>query len=133
MAGLKGRLKRLQQEAQAEGIVLKLRDGTTRAFDDMTCWKEMFLAKCDLAREEARQSRVLEAVRQATPGSRAAFEAEYGTITPELHVVTSVENGGWVEVYRLDENGTVTKVRHEGGTLEAERLREKAKQQGPAF
>ncbi len=94
---------------------------------------ELFLAKCDLAREEARSSPVLEAVRQATPESRAAFEAEYGTITPELHVVASVEQGGWVEVFKLEEDGTVTKVRHEGGTPEAERLREEARNHCPAF
>jgi hypothetical protein len=83
--------------------------------------------------EQARSSPVLEAVRQATPESRAAFEAQYGTIPPELQIVASVEQGGWVEVLKLEEDGTVTKVRHEGGTPEAERLREEARNQGPAF
>ena len=62
-----------------------------------------------------------------------AFEAEYGTITPELHIVASVEDGGWVEVYKLEEDGTVTKTHHEGGSPEAERIIEEARQQGPAF
>ena len=133
MASLKGRIRRLQRDAQAEGIVLELRDGSRRIFDDMTCWKEMFLAKCDLAREEARQSPVLETVRQATPESRATFEQKYGTITPELHIVASVEDGGWVEVYKLEEDGTITKTHHEGGTPEAERIIEEARRAGPAF
>ncbi len=91
----------------------------------------MFLAKYALAREEARQSPVLEAVRQATPESRAAFEAQHGTITPSLHIVASSEQGGWIEVYKLAEDGTVTKVRHEGE--EAERLREETMSKGPTF
>lgn len=46
-----------------------------------------------------------------------AFEAEYGTITPELHIVAAVKDGGWVEVYKLEwlciEGAT--RGRHAGG------------------
>ena len=41
--------------------------------------------------------------------------------------------GGWVEVYKLEEDGTLTTRRYEGGSEEAERLREEALKQGPAF
>jgi hypothetical protein len=133
VGGVRGRIKKLTRQAQEGAVLIRLRDGTTRVFDDMTCFKEMFLATVDLGRDESIHSPVLDAVRQATPESRAAFEAEYGTITPELHIVASVEQGGWVEVYKLEEDGRVTKVRHEGGSEEAERLREEARQSGPAF
>jgi hypothetical protein len=133
MAGLKGRMKRVQREATTEGVVIRLKDGSTRAFTVLEVQKEMFLAMYALAREEARQSPVLEAVRQATPESRAAFEAQYGTITPSLHIVASAEQGGWIEVYKLEEDGTVTKVRHEGGTEEAARIREEVLSRGSAF
>ena len=93
----------------------------------------MFLAKTDLFKGESNPSEVLDAVRQATPESRRAFEAEYGTITPEVQIVAGSYQGGWVEVYKLEEDGKVTKVRHEGGTEEAERLREEARQSGPVF
>ena len=130
---LRDQLRRLKRDVQEDAVLIRLRDGTTRVFTVMDVQKEMFLAKCDLAREEARSSPVLEAVRQATPESRTAFEAEYDTITPELHIVASVEQGGWVEVYRLEEDGAGTKVRHEEGSPEAERLREGARNQGLAF
>ena len=85
------------------------------------------------SREKARSSPVLQAVRQATSESRAAFEVEYGTITPKLHIAASVEQGGWVEVYRLEADGTITKVRHEKGTPEAERLREEVATRAPCI
>ena len=131
--GLRGRIKKLTQQAEEGTVLIRIRDGSTRVFTVMDIQKEMFLAKCDLACEEARRSPVLEAVRAATPESRAAFEAQHGTITPELHIVASVEQGGWVEVLKLEEDGKVTKVRHEGGSEEAERLREKDRAAGPAF
>jgi hypothetical protein len=128
-------ITRLTREAEEGAVLVRLRDGSTRVFDDMTCWREMFLAKMSLAKEplEPIHSLVLDAVRQATPESRAAFEAEYGSITPEIHIVCPEVDGGWVDVYRLEEDGTVTKVRHPGDTEEARRLREEARQQGPAF
>ena len=132
---LRRRITRLTREAEGDAVLVRLRDGSTRVFDDMTCWREMFLAQMDIAREpfEPIHSPVLEAVRQATPESRAAFEAEYGTITPEMQIIASPEQGGWVDVYRLEEDGSVTKAHHPGDTEEAERLREEARQQGPAF
>ena len=75
---------------------------------------------------EARNSEVLDAVRAATPESRAAFEAQYGSIEMEVRIVAGDYQGGWVEVNRLLSDGTVEHVRHEGGTAEAERLREEA-------
>jgi hypothetical protein len=131
MGSLKGRLKRVQQEAEAEGVVVVLRDGGRRVFTDNQVWSEMFLAKTDLISEKSRPSEVLDAVRQATPESRCAFEAEYGTITPELHIVAGSHEGGWVEVIKLEEDGTVSMQRHEGGSEEAERIQQEAKNSRP--
>ena len=131
--GLRGRISKLTRQAEAGVVLIRLRDGTTRVFDDMTCWKEMFLCQYDLFMGKARQSEVLDAVRAATPESRAVFEAEYGEIEMEAQIICHESQGGWVEVYRLTEAGEVEKVRHEGHTEEARRLREEARQQGPAF
>ncbi len=46
----------------------------------------------------------------------------------EVHVVASPAEGGWVEVTTLSEGGEVGRVRHEGGSPEAERLRAEAQQ-----
>ncbi len=46
----------------------------------------------------------------------------------EVHVVASPAEGGWVEVTTLSEGGEVGRVRHEGGSPEAERLRVEAQQ-----
>ena len=131
--GLRGRINKLTRQAEEGAVLLRLRDGTTRVFDDLTCWKEMFLTQCDLFKGEARQSEVLDAVRAATPESRRAFEAEYGEIEREAQIICHESKGGWVEVYRLTESGEVEKVRHEGHTEEARRLREEARTSGPAF
>ncbi len=72
---------------------------------------------------EANHSEVLDAVRNATPESRRAFEEEYGEITMEAQIICPVADGGWVDVYTLTEAGTVEKARHEGDSEEAERLR----------
>jgi uncharacterized protein YndB with AHSA1/START domain len=96
-----------------------------------TCFKEMFMAQYHLFGGEAAKSEVLDAVRAATPESRRAFEREYGEIEMEAKIVAADYQGGWVEVFRLEEDGTVTKVRHEGGTPEAERLREEARRSPP--
>jgi hypothetical protein len=131
--GLRRRITRLTREAEEGAVLIRLRDGTTKVFDDLTCWKEMFLTQFDLFKGEARQSEVLDAVRAATPESRRAFEAEYGSIEREAQIICHESKGGRVEVYRLTETGEVEKVRHEGHTEEARRLREEARQQGPAF
>ena len=131
--GLKGRVNKLTRRAEEGAVLIRLRDGTTKAFDAMTCLEEMFLAQMDLFKGEARSSEVLEAVRNATPQSRAAFEEQFGEITMEAQVVAGAYEGAWVEVYKLLEDGAVTKVRHEGGTPEAERLREEARRSPPGF
>ena len=132
MGNLKGRVNRARQDAQAEGVVIELRDGSRRVFDDMHCWAEMFLTRMDLFGGKSKPSEVLDAVRQATPESRCRFEEEYGTITPEVHIVAADYQGGWVEIFNLEEDGTVRKTRHEGGSEEAERLRKEAQQSGPS-
>ena len=131
--GLRGRINKLTQKAEEGAVLIRLRDGTSRVFDDLTCWKEMFLAQFDLFKGEAHESPVLDAVRAATPESRRAFEEEYGSIEREAQIIAPESNGGWVEVYKLLEDGTVEYTRHEGGTEEAKRLREEARQSGPAF
>jgi hypothetical protein len=131
--GLKGRVNKLTRQAEEGAVLIRLRDGTTKVFDDMTCFKQMFLAQYSLFGGEATQSEVLDAVRSATPESRAKFEAEYGPIEMEARVIAGDYEGGWVEVFKLEEDGTVKKILHEGGTPEAERLREEARQSPPGF
>ncbi len=48
--GLRGRIKKLTQQAEEGAVLMRLRDGSTRVFTVMDVQKEMFLAKCDLAR-----------------------------------------------------------------------------------
>jgi hypothetical protein len=130
----RGRLRRLEREAQSEGVVLRLRDGGTIFFSDQEVFKEMFLCRTDLlVRGESRSSEVLDAVREATPESRRAFEEEYGSIEMVGHIVAGDHQGGWVDEYRLLEDGTVETIHYEGGSEEAERIRQEATQRGPAF
>jgi hypothetical protein len=128
----KGRLRRLEREAQSEGVILRLRDGSTIVYSDQEVFTEMFLCRTDLlASGESRSSEVLDAVRAATPESRRAFEEEYGSIEMVGHIVAGEHEGGWVDEYRLLEDGTVETIHYEGA--EAERIRQEAKQGGPAF
>ncbi len=128
---MKGRIKRLAREAASEGFLVRLRDGGTKFFDDHTCSSEMFLTQTDLLSGVSRDSAVLDAVRAATPESRAAFEEQYGPLEMEVHVICPEDEGGWVEVLLLREDGTLETVRHVGGSEEAERMRREARE-GPA-
>jgi len=131
--GLRDQLRRLNREAQKDKVVLRLRDGSIRVFDRMEVAMEMFLTKTDLlVRGESRSSRVLDAVRNATPESRAAFEQEHGSIEMVGHIIAADYQGGWVDEHRLLEDGTVATTHYEGGSKEAERIREEARQRGPA-
>jgi hypothetical protein len=50
-----------------------------------------------------------------------------------VHIVESAKRGGWAETYTLLADGTVQKVHHEGGSPEAERIRNEARQRvGPS-
>jgi hypothetical protein len=130
----RGRLRRLEREAKSEGVILRLRNGDMKVFSDLDVFGEMFLAKTDLlVRGESRSSEVLDAVRAATPESRAAFEEEYGSIEMVGHIVASDHQGGWVDEYRLLEDGTVEAIHYEGGSEEALRIRQEIKQGGPAL
>jgi hypothetical protein len=121
---LRDQLRRLKRDAEQGMVVITLEDGSTRVFDDMECWKEMFLTQYHLGMGEAHDSEVLHAVRNATPESRRAFEEQYGKIgMEEAQIICPVVDGGWVDVYTLTEAGTVQKVRHEGDSEAAERLR----------
>ena len=131
--GLKDQLRRLKQEAQKDRVVLRLRDGGIRVFSDREVFKEMFLCQTDLMMGEARSSEVLDAVREATPESRASFEQEYGSIELVGHIVAPDYQGGWVDEYRILEDGTVEIIHHEGGSEEAERIRQGATHRGSAF
>jgi len=133
MAGLKGRMKRAQEEAKSEGVVIELRDGTAKVFSDMEVRKEMFLAHMDLYQGESRDSEVLKAVRAATPESRQRFEERHAPITMRALIIEGGFEGAWVEEHRLLEDGTVETIFHEGGSEEAERIRLEAQKQGPAF
>ena len=130
----RGRLRRLERVAKSEGVILKLRNGDIRVFSDLDVFGEMFLAKTDLlVRGESRSSEVLDAVRAATPESRAAFEDEYGSIEMVGHIVAGEQQGGWVDEYRLLEDGTVETIHYEGGSEEAERIRREATHRDSAF
>ena len=130
---LKGRLRRLQREAQSEGVILRLRDGGISVFSDLEVFREMFLCRTDLFLGKARPSEVLDAVRAATKESRAAFEDEYGSIEMVGHIIAADYQGGWVGENRLLEDGMVETIHYEGGSEEAERIRQEATQRGPAF
>jgi hypothetical protein len=129
--GLRDELRRLKREAQKDRVVLRLRDGGLATFDQMEVWKEMFLTQTALMMGEARPSEVLDAVRAATNESRAAFEEEHGSIDMVGHIIAADYQGGWVEEHRLLEDGTVETIHYEGGSEEAERIREEARQRGP--
>src|SRR5215210_7987717 len=130
----RGRLRRLEREAKSEGVILKLRNGDIKVFSGLDVFEEMFLCRTDLlVRGESRSSEVLDAVRAATPESRAAFEDEYGSIEMVGHIVAGEQQGGWVDEYRLLEDGTVETAHYEGGSEEALRIRQEAKQGGPAL
>ena len=124
---LRDRLRRLMKEAEGDGFLLRLSDGSVKVFDEMSIQKEMFLAKMDLFRETSIHSEVLDDVRRATPESRRAFEERYGSITPTSHVIG---RDGWVEAYTLHEGGRVEKAFHVAGSQEAERLRDAARRGG---
>jgi hypothetical protein len=98
-----------------------------RVFDVMDVDKDMFLAQYRLALGEAYPSEVLEAVRNATPESKAAFEERFGPITMIARIIAADYQGGWVREYRLLEDGTVEEAYYEGGSPEAERIREEAR------
>lgn len=132
MGGVRGRLRRLEREAKEGAVLIHQRDGSVRGFDATEVGMELFLAHYHLLMGDSYESEVLEAVRNATPESRAAFEEQFEEITMEAHIVAGDYQGGWVEVYRLEEDGTVTYVRHEGGSEEAERIRREARQQNTA-
>jgi hypothetical protein len=133
MGRFRGRLRRLERGAQSEGVILRLRDGGSSVFSDLEVFSEMFLCRTELFLRKARPSEVLDAVRAATKESRAAFEDEYGSIEMGGHVIAADYQGGWVDEYRLLEDGTVETTHHEGGSEEALRIRREATHRGPAF
>jgi hypothetical protein len=74
MAG-RERLRALRREAAREGVVIKQIDGTIKAFDWMHVQAELYLARLDATiGREGRESDVLDAMRNATPESRALLE-----------------------------------------------------------
>jgi hypothetical protein len=130
--GLKGRLRRLEQGVRSESVVLRLKDGGLRVFDQMEVSKEMFLTQMELMLGKARPSEVLDAVRAATPESRAAFEEEHGSIEMAGHIIAGSYEGAWVREHRLLEDGRVESTHYEEGSEEALRIRQEARQRGPA-
>jgi hypothetical protein len=124
---LRQRLRRLRAKAEEGGVLIRQLDGSVRAFEVMEVLKEMYLTQADLLRDTARESAVLDAVRGATPESRASFEERFGPIGMVEYIIASPESGGWVESKTLTEDGRVERVRYEGGSEEAEYVREGAK------
>jgi hypothetical protein len=116
---LRERLKRLRQKAEEGGVLIRQRDGGVRVFDTMTVLSEMFLAKMDLLRDTARDSEVLDAVRNATPESRREFEEKFGRIAVTEYII----GAEWVESKTLTEDGRVERVLYEGGFKEATLVR----------
>jgi hypothetical protein len=124
---LRNRLKRLIREAEGDAVLVGQRDGTVRVFDAMDAYAGMFLASMDLYRKDSVTNDVLEAVRNAAPESRAAFEERFGPIEMTGYVVASPEDGGWVRVYELGEDGSVEVTLHPGDSAEAAKIRADAK------
>ena len=124
---LRDRLRRLTRQAEEDGVLIRQRDGTVRVFDVLDVDKAMFLAQFELFKGESYPSEVLDAVRNATPESKAAFEERFGSITMTGRIIAAEYQGGWVEEYRLLEDGMVEKIYYEGGSPEAERIREEAR------
>lgn len=129
--GLKDQLRRLKRDVHKDMVVVRLKDGGTRVFAETDVLSEMFLSQYGLIVGEPRPSEVLDAVRRATPESRAAFEAEYGSIKMGVNIIAPEDEGGWVEVHRLLEDDTIETVLHEGGSEEAEGIRREARERGP--
>src|SRR5918993_3688938 len=101
MGRIKGRLKKATRALEKDAVIVHLRDGSRRIFTDNEAWTEMFLAQMALLRGESKRSEVLDAVRQATPESKAAFEERYGEIAMITRIIAAEYQGGWVEEYRL--------------------------------
>jgi len=126
--GFKDRLRRAEDDAKDDGVVIRQRDGSVKVFPPGEVWREVFLTRMSLLRDTPRDSEVMDAVRGATPHSRAEFEARWGRMTPGVGVLG---REGWVEERRLTEDGTIEHRFHSEGTEEAERLRAQAKGSGP--
>ncbi len=126
--GLREQLRRLKREASRGAVLVHQRDGTTRAFDVMTVWKETYLTRMALLRGEARPSDVLDAVRNATPESRRAFEKKFGSLEMQTCIVKDNSDDAWVREYKLREDGTVEESFHAGGSAEARRLLKEARE-----
>jgi hypothetical protein len=124
-------IKRLERNAQKSRAVLQMRDGSMRTFEDMEVFQEMFMARVDLMCGKQPSSHVLDAVRGATPQSRAAFEKKYGPTQMVAHITAANYQGGWVDEYRLLEDGTIETIRYEGGSKKAERIRQEVRQASP--
>ena len=60
--GLKDRLRRLEREAEEDGIVIRLQDGTVRVFERTVVAVKMFAARMNLMRGISQASEVLDAV-----------------------------------------------------------------------
>jgi hypothetical protein len=124
---LRDRLRRLTRQAEEAGVLIRQRDGSVRVFDVMDVDKDMFLAQYRLVLGESYPSEVLDAVRNATPESKVAFEERFGSIAMTGRIIAAEYQGGWIEEYRLLEDGTVEKIYYEGGSPEAQRIREEAR------
>jgi hypothetical protein len=129
--GLKDRLRRLEREAEEDGIVIRLQDGTVRVFDSTMVAAARFAARMSLLRGIPRASEVLDAVRRATPESRAAFEESCGSIVMGINIIAAEDEGGWVETRTLTEAGEIERVFYEGGSAEAEHIRRQARREIP--
>ncbi len=122
MRRFRGRIRRLEREAEGDGFIVRLQDGSSKVFETMEIQMQMFLANVDLFTKESVHNDVVDAVRQATPESRAQFEERFGSITPTGHVISRPEDG-WVDEYTLTETGEVKVVRFPAGSEEVERIR----------
>ena len=117
---VRDRLRRLRAKAEEGGVVIRQRDGSLRVFDVLEVHKEMFLAKTDLLRDNARESEILVAVRNATPESRREFEEKFGPIAFTEYII----GADWVEAKTLTEDGRVERVLYDGDSAEATLVRE---------
>jgi hypothetical protein len=117
---IRDRLRRLRAKAEEGGVILRQRDGSVKVFDSMTVFSEMFLAKTNLLLDTARDSEVLDAVRNATSESRRDFEERFGLIAFTEYIICAE----WVEAKTLTEDGEIERVLYDGHCEEATLVRE---------
>jgi hypothetical protein len=115
IVGLRDRLRRLRRAAEEGGVLIHQRDGSVRAFEEKDVFAAMFMARSESLRGVAYQSEVLDAVRNAAPESRAAFEERFGSIRVETKIVN--RSGEVSKIMVLTEEGEALTLNEAGEVI----------------